>query len=46
MEQLHREKPNVIFRLNRTVLATCPACGQNYDYDEAGDDFLPATAGA
>ena len=39
--KLHKEHPNVQFRLKRTVWAICPACGQAYDYDEAINDFVP-----
>ena len=39
--KLHREHPHVKFRLQRTVWAVCPGCGQAYDYEEATNNFSP-----
>ena len=44
--QLHRDYPHKIFRLQRTIWATCPACGQDYGYDETTNAFLPLDAEA
>lgn len=41
VEKLRLEHPNTLFRLLRTVQATCVSCHQEYSYDEAADTFRP-----
>ena len=37
---MHEERPNVMFRLVRRLHAVCPACGAEYEWDEASRLFL------
>jgi hypothetical protein len=38
LDKLHRENPNVIYRLVRSVAAMCD-CGQKYSYNEKSNCF-------